>query len=103
MARKSTIPPPVAYWANAYQIGLVIAEAQAVVAMRMMGMAGVWSVTPAEDARMMSEKVQALTRAASDSTVWPWPADHSTRSQPPPSNPFARKPVQTPAVWASAA
>jgi hypothetical protein len=36
--------------------------------MRMMGMAGVWSVTPAEDARMMSEKVQALTRAASDST-----------------------------------
>ncbi len=69
MARKSAFPSPMAYWANATQIGLVMAEAQAVIAMRMMGMAGLWSVTPAEDARMVSEKVHALTKAATDSTL----------------------------------
>ena len=59
---------PFAWWANAMEVGYVMAEAQAVIAMRMMGMAGVWSVTPAEDARMISEKVHALTKAGTDAT-----------------------------------
>lgn len=59
---------PVHYWANAMQLGYLMAEAQAVIAMRMMGMAGVWSVTPAEDGRMISEKVYAMTKATTDAT-----------------------------------
>jgi len=58
---------PVHYWANAMQFGYLMAEAQAVIAMRLLGMAGVWSVTPAEDARMISEKVYAMTKATTDS------------------------------------
>jgi len=59
---------PVHYWANAMQFGYLMAEAQAVIAMRMMGMAGVWSVTSAEDSRMISEKVYAMTKATTDAT-----------------------------------
>ena len=59
---------PLHYWANAMEVGYVMAEAQAVIAMRLMGMAGVWSVTPTEDGRMISEKVYAMTKAATDST-----------------------------------
>ena len=59
---------PVHYWANAMQVGYLMAEAQAVIAMRMMGMMGVWSVTPTEDGRMISEKVYALTKATTDAT-----------------------------------
>ncbi|MEL6570667.1 MAG: antifreeze protein [Pseudomonadota bacterium] len=57
---------PLHYWANAMQVGYLVAEAQAVIAMRLMGMAGVWSVTPAEDGRMISEKVYAITKATTD-------------------------------------
>ncbi len=59
---------PIHYWANAMQFGYLMAEAQAVIAMRMMGMAGVWSVTPAEDGRMISEKVYAMTKATTDAS-----------------------------------
>jgi len=58
---------PVHYWANAMQFGYLMAEVQAVIAMRLLGMAGVWSVTPAEDGRMISEKVYAMTKATTDS------------------------------------
>lgn len=39
-------------------------EAQAVMTMRMMGMAGLWNVDSREDARMMLEKPEALGRSA---------------------------------------
>lgn len=58
---------PVHYWANAMQFGYLMVEAQAVITMRLMGMAGAWSVTPAEDGRMISEKVYAMTKATTDS------------------------------------
>lgn len=48
------------------QMTYMMAEAQAVIGMRVLGMAGMWSVTPGEDARMVSEKVYAVTRAATD-------------------------------------
>ena len=57
---------PLQYWANGFQLGYLALEAQAVVSMRLLGMAGVWSVSPAEDARMISEKVYALTKAQTD-------------------------------------
>lgn len=59
---------PLAWWSAAANIGMVMAESQAVIAMRLMGMAGIWSVTPSEDSRMVSEKVRALTEAATEST-----------------------------------
>lgn len=59
---------PFSYLTNSVQITYMMAEAQSVVAMRVLGMAGVWSVTPAEDARMVSEKVDAMTRASTDAT-----------------------------------
>jgi hypothetical protein len=59
---------PFAAMQNAIQLGLMITEAQSVVAMRIMGMAGIWSVTPAENARMISEKLSVVTRASTDAT-----------------------------------
>ncbi|UWR21364.1 antifreeze protein [Sulfitobacter sp. S190] len=57
---------PVQMWANAFQIGMVAAEAQAVIGMRMLGMAGIWSVTRNENNRMLSEKAYALTKSGTD-------------------------------------
>ena len=44
------------------------AETQAVMAMRIMGMAGAWPVLPSENARMMSEKAPAFADAATAAT-----------------------------------
>ena len=63
-----TVPNPIAYWSAAAQVGMVMAESQAVITMRLLGMAGIWSVTPSEDSRMVSEKIKALTEAATAST-----------------------------------
>lgn len=59
---------PFRFWANTMELSWMMAEAQAVIAMRMMGMAGVWSVTRSEDTRMVSEKAQAMTQAATNAT-----------------------------------
>lgn len=44
--------------------GMMLVEAQMVIGMRMMGMAGLWRVLPSENARMPSEKLSAVTEAA---------------------------------------
>jgi hypothetical protein len=44
--------------------GMMLMEAQMVIGMRMMGMAGLWRVLPSENARMSSEKVSAVTESA---------------------------------------
>jgi hypothetical protein len=59
-------PNPVRTWANTCEVWFVMAEAQAVIAMRLMGMAGVWSVAPSESSRMVSEKVHAVTKGITD-------------------------------------
>ncbi|QHQ36824.1 antifreeze protein [Algicella marina] len=41
----------------------MMGEAQAVIAMRLAGMAGIWSVLPSENMRMITEKQAAFTRA----------------------------------------
>jgi hypothetical protein len=43
----------------AMQSGMMLAEANMVIAMRMFGMAGLWNVTPAENKRMVDEKSTA--------------------------------------------
>jgi hypothetical protein len=46
------------------QTGIMVAEAQMVIGMRMMGMMGLWRVPPSEHGRMSSEKVAAFGQAA---------------------------------------
>ncbi len=47
----------------------LMAETQHIVAMRMMGMAGLWSVTPSENDRMVSEKGPAFAASAAAGTA----------------------------------
>ncbi|MCU0904581.1 MAG: antifreeze protein [Tabrizicola sp.] len=47
-----------------FRFGLMLAEAQMVIGMRMMGLAGMWRVTPTENARMVSEKLAAAQESA---------------------------------------
>lgn len=51
---------PFDYWRAALAGSHMLLEAQAVIAMRTMGMAGLWNVTPGENARMVAEKAHAL-------------------------------------------
>ena len=44
--------------------GMMLMEAQMVIGMRMMGMAGLWRVPPSETAKMSSEKVAAVSASA---------------------------------------
>lgn len=46
------------------QYGLMALEAQKVIAMRMMGMAGAWNTAPAETGRMVAEKTDAMIEAS---------------------------------------
>lgn len=59
---------PFAFFTNAIEMTQMMAEANAVIAMRTLGMAGLWSVTPSEDKRMVSEKVEAMSRSVNDAT-----------------------------------
>lgn len=68
MAHQLSPPNPAKLMGSAIEVGMMMAEAQSVIAMRMLGMWGIWSVTPAEDGRMISEKVYAMTKANTDAT-----------------------------------
>jgi hypothetical protein len=48
--------------------GMMLMEAQMVIGMRMMGMAGMWRVTPSENSRMVSEKLEAVQQSAMSAT-----------------------------------
>lgn len=63
---------PMDYWTNAMQVCFVLAEAQGVMAMRLMGLAGVWSVPKTENRRMLSEKVFAFVKGTTDASVAAW-------------------------------
>jgi hypothetical protein len=54
---------PYDYWRAALSTGQMMAEAQSVIAMRTMGMAGLWNVSPGENARMVAEKGHAMRDA----------------------------------------
>ncbi|MEQ8896963.1 MAG: antifreeze protein [Roseovarius sp.] len=57
------IPNPFALLQLQTQATLMAMEAGAVIWMRMMGMAGMWSVLPSENARMVTEKQTAFAEA----------------------------------------
>ncbi len=56
---------PIEFWSLGYQMAMTMAEAQAVMAMRIFGLAGAWSLPPSEAIRMIAEKPPAFMRAAS--------------------------------------
>ncbi|GFE64015.1 antifreeze protein [Litoreibacter roseus] len=55
---------PLDLWRTGMEVSMLVAETQAVMTLRMMGMAGVWSVTPSENSRMVSEKLPAFAKSA---------------------------------------
>ena len=59
---------PFAVWNNMFELGMVMAEAQAVIAMRVLGMVGAWPVPKSENRRMVSEKVHAVTKGITDAS-----------------------------------
>ena len=51
-------------WRLQGQIAMMAFEAQTVVALRILGMMGLWAVTPSENARMVAEKPTAFLQSA---------------------------------------
>ncbi|WP_292285628.1 antifreeze protein [Marivita sp.] len=68
---------PVEYWSNAVQIGLVKAQAQGVIAMRLLGAMGVWSVPPSENSRMLTEKLFAFSKGGQDASRAAWAGENA--------------------------
>jgi len=54
------------YVGNAMDMGVILVEAQSVIQMRLMGMAGLWSVDSKENSRMVTEKLEAMVQATTD-------------------------------------
>jgi hypothetical protein len=61
MTRK---PSPFALWQTSATFWRLAAEAQTVIALRTLGMAGLWNTGKAENERMVSEKTEAFTQSA---------------------------------------
>jgi hypothetical protein len=61
-------PSPAELLALQIRTGMMLAEAQMVIGLRMMGMAGLWRVAPSENTRMVTEKAAALQDAAAAAT-----------------------------------
>lgn len=51
---------------NAIELSMMMIEAQSVIQMRLMGMMGLWSVSPQENSRMVTEKLEAMMQATND-------------------------------------
>jgi hypothetical protein len=63
------IPTSVQLMQLSIQTSIMLAEAQMVIGMRMMGMMGMWRVLPSENARMSSEKLTAMGQSAMASSL----------------------------------
>ena len=59
---------PFALAGAGWTLAMLAWETQAVMTMRLLGMAGAWSVLPSENARMMSEKAPAFAAATQAAT-----------------------------------
>ena len=53
---------------NVIELSMMMLEAQSVITMRLMGMAGIWSVSPQENTRMITEKMEAMVKSAADAS-----------------------------------
>lgn len=60
---------PLAYWSLGIRAAQVLAEAQTVIAFRVMGMSGALRVSPSENTRMVLEKGPAFMRAYGDAAT----------------------------------
>ena len=63
MSNRQQIATPLELMTTGWAAWRMAAEANMVIAMRLAGMAGIWSVTPAENTRMVSEKGPAFAEA----------------------------------------
>ncbi|WP_128516268.1 antifreeze protein [Tabrizicola thermarum] len=61
-------PTPLQMMTLSIRTATMLAEAQMVIAMRLLGMAGMWRVSPSENARMVSEKMDAVQQSAFSAT-----------------------------------
>ena len=61
-------PTPIQMMSLSIRTATMLAEAQMVIGMRMLGMAGMWRVTPSENARMVQEKLEAVQQSAISAT-----------------------------------
>lgn len=59
---------PMAIWQSGFDAWRLLTEAQTVIALRMMGMAGLWTLSDGETTRMFTEKHQAFAQSALDGT-----------------------------------
>lgn len=57
-------PTPASLIRLGLHTGTMLAEAQMVVAMRMLGLMGMWRVSPGENTRMVTEKLAAAQQSA---------------------------------------
>jgi hypothetical protein len=55
---------PFALWTSAFAAARMMTEAQFVIALRLAGMAGLWTLAPGETARMVTEKQRAFAESA---------------------------------------
>lgn len=62
----SKLPNVANYMENAMELGMLLLEAQSVIQMRLMGMAGLWSVGPQENSRMVTEKLEAIVKSTTN-------------------------------------
>lgn len=51
--------PAIDAWRTSMAFAMMLAEAQAVIGLRLLGLAGVWAIGPDEHRRMWAEKVDA--------------------------------------------
>jgi hypothetical protein len=58
-----------AIWKSGFDAWRMLAEAQTVIALRMMGMAGFWTLAEGETTRMITEKQEAFAQSALDGAV----------------------------------
>jgi hypothetical protein len=58
------IATPFQLWTLGLRTGVMLAEAQTVIVLRLWGMAGLWPVSPSETTRMVAEKWPAFLHAA---------------------------------------
>ena len=68
---------PMAIWKSGFDAWRMMAEAQTVIALRMMGMSGLWKLGDGETTLMFTEKQQAFTQSAFDGAL------AAMRGQPP--------------------
>ncbi len=57
------IASPLQLWTLGFRTGVMLAEAQTVIVLRVWGMAGLWPVSPSETTRMVAEKWPAFLHA----------------------------------------